>query len=243
MERRFLASLFLYSDEPNELLQNEKPEWNHKTSLPLDEKLEFAEINADAIFPFNSPLSAGISTKDFNFSFLIQPELFARIRPGKQGIVKTKLSEAKLTFNEVNESCFAFANGTKLEQVLQINREVVIQDLNSQRVGELIPVAELQDASTVWDCCAASGGKSIMAYDLLPKIKLTVSDVRHSIIQNLQSRFKEAGITGYRSFVADVTNKEKLEAVIGQLRYDLVICDAPCSGSGTWSRTLSSSLF
>jgi 16S rRNA (cytosine967-C5)-methyltransferase len=109
--------------------------------------------------------------------------------------------------------------------------------LNSQRVGELLPVKDFNTPVKVWDCCAASGGKSIMTYDLVSDVQLTVSDVRLSIIQNLHNRFKEAGIKNYHSFVADLTNSASLSGSLKQSAFDLIICDAPCSGSGTWSRT------
>lgn len=242
-EEKILAGLFLATDQSNDLLQNEKPGWNEITSLSVAEKLPLTGIDVETIFPFNNELSEGIDPRTFNTSFLIQPKLFARVRPGKGAIVKKKLAAAKITFEEIDETCLAFENGTKLEQVLEINTEVVIQDLNSQRVGELLRATDLQKPVKVWDSCAASGGKSIMACDLLPGIELTVSDVRPSIIHNLERRFKEAGIKGYQSFIADLTGKKNLETSVGSKRFDVIICDAPCSGSGTWSRTPEQLLF
>ncbi len=236
-EERLLTSLFLCTDVPNEILQNEKPGWNEKVALPLAEKISIAGIDAENIFPFNNELSEDINTKAFNTSFLIQPKLFARLRPGKQKIVKQKLEVARIPFEEINQSCLAFANGTKLEQVLDINSEVVIQDLNSQRVGEFMTAAKSKTPADVWDCCAASGGKSILAYDILPNIQLLVSDVRESIIPNLHLRFRDAGIKKYQSLIADLTNYKNLKAALDDKRFDFIICDAPCSGSGTWSRT------
>jgi 16S rRNA (cytosine967-C5)-methyltransferase len=68
----------------------------------------------------------------------------------------------------------------------------------------------------------------------LQNVDLTVSDIRSSIIHNLKQRFKEAGIKNYHSFVGDLTNSK---FQIPNSKFDLIICDAPCSGSGTWSRT------
>lgn len=237
IEERLLVSLFLCTDVPNEILQNEKPEWNEKITLPVCEKVLEAGIDIEKIFPFNAELSEGINTKLFNTSFLIQPKLFARLRPGKQQIVKQKLGAAQIAFEEINQSCLAFANGTRLEEVVDINHEVVIQDFNSQRTGECMITAGLPEAVNLWDCCAASGGKSIMAYDVLPNIQLTVSDIRQSIIQNLHKRFSNAGIKRYHSFIADLTNAKNLRQALQDKRFDFIICDAPCSGSGTWSRT------
>ena len=76
----------------------------------------------------------------------------------------------------------------RIDDIVDLDREAVVQDLNSQRVGELLSgyPANPGGRIRVWDCCAASGGKSIMAKDILRNIDLTVSDVRESILVNLQ---------------------------------------------------------
>lgn len=243
LEDKILISVFLCNRQSNEFLQNEKPEWNDKIESSLAYKIALTGLDPDAIFPLNDHLSGDINISAFNNSFLIQPDLFVRIRPGKQEIVTKKLHTSQISFTQVNEKSLAFANGTKLEEVLDVNREVVIQDLNSQRVGDFLAFAEFKKQAKVWDCCAASGGKSIMAFDRLPQIALTVSDVRQSIIQNLQKRFKDAGLVNYQSFVADITKSASVQSALGKNKFDLVICDAPCSGSGTWGRTPEQLLF
>ena len=64
------------------------------------------------------------------------------------------------------------------------------------------------------------------------KIKLTVSDIRPSIIVNLRKRFATAGISNFESFIADVS-----KPITSTKKYNFIICDAPCTGSGTWART------
>ncbi|MFL5739417.1 MAG: methyltransferase domain-containing protein, partial [Flavisolibacter sp.] len=106
--------------------------------------------------------------------------------------------------------------------------------LNSQQVLQaLMPYIFSEDTLKVWDCCAASGGKSILIKDHFPRALLTVSDIRKSILINLQKRFDQAVIKKYRHFVADISD----ESFSPKETYDLIVCDAPCSGSGTWSRT------
>jgi len=148
--------------------------------------------------------------------------------------VTRQLTDANLPFSLCGENCIALPNGSKIDEILQLNKDIVVQDLSSQRVAEFLSsINNHQGTLSIWDCCAASGGKSILAVDHFKNVELTVSDVRPSIIQNLKKRFAEAGIKNYKSFVADLTINEQPSTI----NYHLVICDAPCSGSGTWSRT------
>jgi 16S rRNA (cytosine967-C5)-methyltransferase len=84
----------------------------------------------------------------------------------------------------------------------------------------------------VWDACAASGGKSILAKDYFGAIRLTVSDVRATVLHNLEKRFAKAGINTFDQRVIDLS-----KAGFALPPQQLVICDVPCSGSGTWGRT------
>lgn len=237
IEDRLLTSFFLTSAVGNDWLQAERPDWDTAVQWPLQEKVRLAGVDLEKIFPFAAELSEGIDRIAFNLSFLIQPDVFLRVRPGKQVVVRKKLGDANIAFNAISEDCLAVANGTALEKVLEINREAVIQDMNSQNLAMFFPPAEPKKTIRVWDCCAASGGKSIMAYDSISPLELTVTDLRESIIHNLRNRFKLAGIKSYHSFVADLTDPQSLRAKLKNATFDLVLCDAPCSGSGTWSRT------
>jgi 16S rRNA (cytosine967-C5)-methyltransferase len=240
MEERVLTALFLCSETANELLQNLKPTWNVKINASLKEKFTWLnthsvgkEISINEVFPWKEELSSGIAYKEFCESFFKQPDLFLRLRPGKEKGVIEKLETTGINFEQVGSNCLALSNSSKLE-IIELNKEAVVQDYNSQRVGDLLSnVKSQQSTISVWDCCAASGGKSIMAKDILRNIDLTVSDIRDSILVNLKKRFKEAGIKNYKTFVADLTADVKLQVP----NYDLIICDAPCTGSGTWSRT------
>jgi 16S rRNA (cytosine967-C5)-methyltransferase len=241
-EERILTGLFLCSPEPNELLLHLRPHWNNKVHLPLTNKIEQAGIHHSPfaihdIFPWATELSDDIAYKPFCTSFLTQPDLFLRLRPGKEALVKNKLQQAAIPFHELGPSCLALPNASKVDTVIETDREAVIQDYSSQRIGELM---EFMRASTplraprIWDACAASGGKSILAQDIFQRIDLTVSDVRQSILINLEKRFATAGIKHYNAFIADLSTST---FNIQHSTFDIIIADVPCSGSGTWSRT------
>ena len=243
IEEKFLVALFLCSGSSNKILEELKPEWNQIIFLPLFEKIKHlsAEIEIAKIFPFESEISNEIDFDRFNISFLIQPDLFLRIRPGKREKIVQQLQNASIPFAQLDNGCIQLSNQSKIDEILNIDEDVVIQDYNSQKTIDLFLNSTAQTSIPIttgtkhsaWDCCAASGGKSILLHDYFPNAVLTVSDVRETITINLQNRFKRAGIKNYNSFVADVSSP----VFSIQRKFDLVICDAPCSGSGTWSRT------
>ena len=188
------------------------------------------------IAPLQSALSENIHSTDFSGAFLHQPKVFLRIRPGKENEIIAILQQQKVPYTQLNKTCIALEQGIKIENILPLNKTCVIQDYSSQRVGELLQCIPHDSKSlAVWDCCAASGGKSILVKDTLNAIQLTVSDIRQSILHNLQQRFAVAGIKDYDLFLADVS--KPLTPALKNRYYDLIIADVPCSGSGTWSRT------
>ena len=234
---RILVSVFLCSEKRGEWLSLYNEEWQHAYTENINERIRFIQ----SLYPFiivdifynNDYLNPDIDVNRFNLSHLIQPDVFLRLRPGKEEVVKRKLLQKDISFEETNERCLKLDNATKIDRIIELNKEAVIQDASSQQVASLFSLIQNQEPISVWDCCAASGGKSILAYDSFTQIQLTVSDIRQSIIHNLKERLKQADIEQYQSFVADVSSPQ----FSPKQQYDLVICDAPCSGSGTWSRT------
>lgn len=221
-----------------------KENWIVNWKASITERMAFVQtiypnFNVNTIFPLVNELSGGIDNQAFTLSHLIQPDLFLRIRPTHTTKVLQKLQAANIGFILLKNDCLALNNTSKIDIILDVDREVIVQDYSSQRITEFLSlilstINHQSSTFSVWDCCAASGGKSILAKDILGKIDLTVSDVRPTIIQNLKNRFATAGILGYQFFITDLTNPKS--QIINQ-KFGLIICDAPCSGSGTWGRT------
>lgn len=245
VKEKILRALFLMQESASPLLAALRPEWPDLSHAPIIDRIDFfksigIELNTSSIFPLIDKLSAHLSdTENFAISHFEQPRLFLRIRPGYEDIVPEKLFKAGIAFNKLDH-VVELANGTAVENVLQIDKEVVVQDLSSQRIKELMEeiVGQLPKQPNVWDACAASGGKSILLNDIQPKIDLQVSDVRATILENLKKRFAVAGLYNYQQHVFD------LSKTIPTLKsQDLVMADVPCSGSGTWGRTPEALLF
>ena len=233
---KLILATFLIENTSSPFLQSVAPDWNEKIHLSLQEKLLITNevFNISKLFPFVEELSPEVDKLQFSRSYLKQPKLYIRVRPGYYEKVVHKLNAAGIFYENINETCLAFPNNSKVGDVLKMDEEAVIQDYNSQRIGEFLkePTFDKSPAS-IWDCCAASGGKSILAYDILKNIKLTVSDKRKNILKSLDTRFAKAGIKKYDSFIADLSDNS---FKIDKNSFDFIIADVPCSGSGTWAR-------
>ncbi len=252
MDERILLGAFLSAHSSNELLRELKPAWDDAVSMSPGKKIKLAgyTLTARDIFPWQDELSMDIEKDAFSFSHAQQPDLFLRIRPGMEKTVKEKLGKSGTAYKLVSDSCIALPNASKIDAVLELDKDAVVQDYSSQRVGELMELVgqgeedpingendrvrrRQSDPLRVWDCCAASGGKSIMVSDILGDIDLFVSDVRESILENLEDRFERAGLENYERFVADLS--KPVDVFLPS--FNLVIADVPCTGSGTWGRT------
>ncbi|HMU73902.1 MAG TPA: methyltransferase domain-containing protein, partial [Ferruginibacter sp.] len=245
-EERLITATFLCEQSPNEFLAFHRPEWNVRTHKPVEEKIAIAQIDIRKLFPWADALSDEVDPVAFCSSFFTQPLFFLRTRPGQKKNVLRKLDDAGLPYSLVGDDCIALPISTKIDSLLVLDKEVVVQDYNSQKVLDILkqhyPVSAIHRPVSVWDCCAASGGKSLLAYDILNgKIDLTVSDIRESILSNLKKRFSAAGIKNYQSFIADLQTHpergQKTNFKPQTSNFELIICDAPCTGSGTWGRT------
>ena len=108
-------------------------------------------------------------------------------------------------------------------------------DDGSRLVAELaaaaLPAVALR-AARVWDCCAAPGGKTLVLAARAPEAEVLATDVSAKRMAHMQARFRRYSFAGrVKTEVADAT---KLAAEAGE--FDLILCDVPCSGTGTMGR-------
>lgn len=123
------------------------------------------------------------------------------------------LAEAALT---VTEGARRIRNSTPFA-----DGYVELQDAASQAV-----VASLPQGGRVLDYCAGGGGKAL-ALAMDPTRAITAHDIDPRRMNDLPARAERASA---EISLAD-TEKAKADAP-----YDVLLCDAPCSGSGAWRR-------
>ena len=101
---------------------------------------------------------------------------------------------------------------------------VDLQDASSQRA---VAALRCDATSRVLDYCAGGGGKALAIADI-HGCAVTAHDVDPARTADIAPRAARAGLS------IDVALTEQLSQLA---LFDVVFCDAPCSGSGTWRRT------
>ncbi|RCL02582.1 MAG: 16S rRNA (cytosine967-C5)-methyltransferase [Candidatus Tokpelaia sp. JSC188] len=104
-----------------------------------------------------------------------------------------------------------------------------IQDLGSQIATHL---CRARPGMQIMDYCAGAGGKTIaLAADMKNRGQIHAYDVKKLRLAPIFARLRRAGVRNTQVYT---TNIHALTALSGHM--DIVVVDAPCTGSGTWRR-------
>ena len=109
--------------------------------------------------------------------------------------------------------------------------KVAVQDVGAQLVSGYLR-QQLRNGCRVLDACAAPGGKLFHLLESGLDLDVTALDVAPTRLQTLTEMAERLGHEGFRAIAADAC---ALDWWDGQ-PFDLVLIDAPCSGSGTLRR-------
>jgi len=108
---------------------------------------------------------------------------------------------------------------------------VEVQDEGSQLIAL---VCAAGDGERIIDLCAGAGGKALALAAAAPGATLLATDSNRSRLSKLQPRAARAGAQVETRLLSPPAELEQLADWRGAA--DLVLIDAPCSGSGTWRR-------
>jgi 16S rRNA (cytosine967-C5)-methyltransferase len=114
---------------------------------------------------------------------------------------------------------------------------IEVQDAGSQVIAA---VCDVKQGMTVIDLCAGAGGKTLALAAAMggandEASRLIATDTNRDRIQRLVPRAARAGAVDIETRLLDPDKEmEALGDLVGVA--DLVLVDAPCSGSGTWRR-------
>lgn len=228
--------LFLCDVQSKHTIQFLPGLWQINKHLPFADKLallqnENISFDLQLLSPESVALSNGITKDVWLLSILRQPRLFIRVR--NKDLVASLLQEHTVVFEWEADNCISMPNGTPVDKILAED-SYAVQDASSQLTGSYF---HPQNGEFWWDCCSGAGGKSLLLTDINNNIRLTVSDKRESIIQNLLQRFRQYHFRTPEAHIMNLSDAAAIKKELQHKTFDHIICDIPCTGSGTWART------
>lgn len=199
-----------------------------KLSIP-DERLDLKySVNADIISLLSSQY--GDETEDILRGLNEPPHSVIRVNKlrAKRSDVIESLKDLGIEAEASSESENAIlASGSGIvSSNLYREGKISLQSLSSMLAIEALGI---ETGSTVLDMCAAPGGKSAYAAELMAnKGSVTSCDIYEHRLNLIEKTMKRLGIDIVSTLAADGTVfNEEMEAC-----FDYVIADVPCSGLG-----------
>ncbi|MCK5285131.1 MAG: RsmB/NOP family class I SAM-dependent RNA methyltransferase [Alphaproteobacteria bacterium] len=111
---------------------------------------------------------------------------------------------------------------------------VEIQDEGSQLIAH---VCDAQPGMQVLDYCAGGGGKTLaLAASMMRKGRIVAMDLDEKRLARGKDRYKKARLSDIVEIRALSEDKQRKWLKRQKEKFDIVLCDAPCSGTGTWRR-------
>lgn len=138
---------------------------------------------------------------------------------------KSLLRNNKVEHRDTPLGNVLYVDYSKLNGLQQLNGLYTVQNIGSIIICDS---AEVSDKSNILDVCAAPGGKTMYLATLNPNGTVEAWDLHEHRI-NLVEKYRER--MGLNNVIAKVCDASVLHKGCTQ-KYDLVMCDVPCSGLG-----------
>ncbi|MBS0271141.1 MAG: RsmB/NOP family class I SAM-dependent RNA methyltransferase [Proteobacteria bacterium] len=109
---------------------------------------------------------------------------------------------------------------------------IEVQDEGSQLIVNLM---DIQPGQTILDLCAGAGGKTLAIAALLQnKGRVVATDIAGWRLKRAKERLKRSG--AFNAELREISGIHDKWLKRQKERFDRVLIDAPCSGTGTWRR-------
>jgi 16S rRNA (cytosine967-C5)-methyltransferase len=193
----------------------------------------YPEFKIENIFQLHELLSPSIDKVRWYLSFLKKPRVWIRMRENYRKNVLNELKRSNIHFIESEYPLIvSFSSSLSLEKTISFQKGYFeIQDKSSQLTRDFFTPGRNE---YWWDACAGSGGKSLLLTEQSSEVKIFATDTRRRILENYSERLLK---TGFKNFTTQVLDFSSLSKEKIQQKFDGIIADVPCSGSGTWARS------
>lgn len=210
-------------------------------SSRIDTAIELAQRFSDQpkTFPDNELVAKAVPdwarqqttiTPELARALQTDPKLWLRAKRGKRDDLVRQLGECTFPESKFLNDAIEYRGQKDLFRLSEFHAgEFELQDISSQAVGI---VCDPKPGETWWDACAGEGGKTLHLSELMEnKGLIWASDRADWRLKNLKRRAGRAKVFNYRAALWE--GSEKLPT---KTKFDGVLVDAPCSGTGTWQR-------
>ncbi|MGR3679025.1 MAG: RsmB/NOP family class I SAM-dependent RNA methyltransferase [Paracoccaceae bacterium] len=229
-----LGAILSSGEDPAELFTGQ----GHGPSVLTESERAICAQSSDGSDPVDLPdwlwqefqISLGADARPVADALRQRAPIFLRVnlRNSSRDAAITALAEAGVT-TVAHKSASTALIVTGGERAIRnsdpyLNGVVELQDGASQALVEALP---LSNGLKVLDYCAGGGGKTL-AMAALADLDLTAHDAFPRRMADLDARAARADIQVHQVDTENLSN---------QGAFDLVLCDAPCSGSGAWRRS------
>lgn len=186
--------------------------------------------------PFKNRISDKINPDKLNTWFGQKAPVWLRINLRHREELLAYLIQRTISYEEYGRQLLKTGH-ENLDDII-IKGWCRIQDLGSQ---ESLNEEILCGASLIWDACSGAGGKALLVSEINPEATLYISDTRSQMVHNALQRFSAEGKPQPFSGTADLSIAPKSLIFDDKINitkpvFDTIICDVPCTGSGTWRR-------
>jgi 16S rRNA (cytosine967-C5)-methyltransferase len=163
-------------------------------------------------------------------AFQSEPKLWLRAQRAQGRTLAAQLGDCRVFGPGALSDTLEYRGTRDLFRTPEFHRgDFELQDITSQAVGL---ICAPQAGETWWDACAGEGGKLLHLSALMNNQGLIwASDRAAWRLQKLKRRAARAKVFNYRA--VSWNGGKKLPT---RTKFDGVLVDAPCSGTGTWQR-------